>query len=355
VARSLIKGKARKQGLPPGTPVYVGEAKGGQPRITVFDYDETNVIEKQVENAEECFPFKDKPTVTWINVDGLHDTRLVHSLAEKFALHPLVHEDILQPDQRPKMEDLGEYLYIVLKMVRWGGQGDGTIIEQVSLILGPNFVISFQEQPGDVFDPIRDRIRSSKGRIRKMGADYLAYNLIDAIVDGYFVVLEHLGDRLEAIEDRVITHPTPETLKELYKLKREGLYFRRCVWPVRELIMGLERIETPLISESIGVYLRDAYDHTIQIIDTTETFRDMLSGLVETYLSSLSSRMNEVMKILTIIATIFIPLTFIVGVYGMNFKFMPELSWPWAYPAVLAIMLTVAVLMLLYFRRKRWL
>ena len=355
MAKKLIKGRMHKRGLPPGTPVYVGEPMPHRPRVTVIDYDEANFLEKQVENVEQCFPFKDKPSVTWINVDGLHDTQLIQALAEKFSLHPLVQEDILHTDQHPKVEDLGDYLYIVLKMFRWDDRAREGISEQVSLILGSNFVLSFQERPGDVFDPIRDRIRTGKGRIRKMAADYLAYSLLDAIIDGYFVVLERLGDGLEELEDEIITRPSPKTLKELYRLKREGLLFRKSVWPVREVINGLERTETALMSDAINVYLRDAYDHTIQIIDTTETFRDMLSGLVETYLSSLSNRMNEVMKVLTIIATIFIPLTFIAGVYGMNFKSMPELNWPWAYPIVLAIMFSVGVTMLVLFRRKKWL
>jgi len=355
MARKLTRGRSAKRGLPPGTPVYIGERKAQAVRVTLIDYDEAKAVEKQVDRVEECFPFKDKPTVTWINVDGLSDTKLIQSLSENFAVHPLVQEDILNTDQRPKVEDFEDFLYIVLKMLRWNDEANEIDIEQVSLILGPNFVISFQERPGDVFEAIRDRIRTSKGRIRKVGADYLAYSLIDAIVDGYFTILEKMGERIEALEEHVVTNPRPATLKDIHKQKRDALFLRKSVWPLREVVSGLQRAESPLVKKETGIYLRDVYDHTIQVIDTMETFRDMLAGMLDTYLSSLSNRMNEVMKVLTIIATIFIPLTFIAGVYGMNFEFMPELHKRWAYPAVLAVMLAVAVLMILYFRRKRWL
>jgi magnesium transporter len=226
--------------------------------------------------------------------------------------------------------------------------------EQVSLILGPNFVISFQEAGGDVFDPVRERIRTGKGRVRKMGPDYLAYSLIDAVVDNYFIILENLGERVEALEEKLISDPKRETLHALHVLKREMIYLRKSVWPLREVISGLERAESGLIKEPTGIFFRDVYDHTIQVIDTVETYRDMLSGMLDIYLSSISNRMNEVMKVLTIIATIFIPLTFIAGVYGMNFKFMPELEWRWGYFLIVGIMLAIGLVMVIYFRRKRW-
>ena len=257
--------------------------------------------------------------------------------------------------QRPKMEDFGDYLFIVLKMLHYDKEEDETKTEQVSLILSSNYVISFQESEGDVFDPIRERIRSDRGRIRKMGVDYLAYSLIDAIVDNYFMVLEKIGEKIEDIEDELVRNPTPEVLHTIHRLKRELIFLRKSVWPLREVISRLERWESPLIDKSIDIYLRDVYDHTIQVIDALETFRDMLSGMLDIYLSSLSNRMNEVMKVLTIIATIFIPLTFIAGIYGMNFKYMPELDSPWGYPLVYIVMLAVSAVMLVYFRRKRWL
>jgi magnesium transporter len=257
--------------------------------------------------------------------------------------------------QRPKMEDFNDYLFIVLKMLSYDEEENETQTEQVSLILSSKFVLSFQESEGDVFDPVRERIRSDRGRIRKMGVDYLAYSLIDAIVDNYFMVLEKIGERIEDIEDELVKNPTPEVLHTIHRLKRELIFLRKSVWPLREVISRLERWESPLIDKSIDIYLRDVYDHTIQVIDALETFRDMLSGMLDIYLSSLSNRMNEVMKVLTIIATIFIPLTLISGIYGMNFRYMPELESPWGYPLVYTVMLAVSAVMLIYFRRKKWL
>jgi magnesium transporter len=264
-------------------------------------------------------------------------------------------EDILNTDQRPKMEDFGSYIYIVLKMFYPAEPGTEFNTEQVSLILGPNYLISFQESEEDVFEAIRERIRNGKGRLRKLGADYLAHAVLDTIVDHYFVVLEKLGEREEDLEEVLTKNPTTRTLQAIHQLKREMIFLRKSVWPLREVISGLERAESPLIQASTGIYLRDIYDHTIQVIDNVETFRDMLSGMIDIYLSSISNRMNEIMKVLTIIATIFIPLTFIVGLYGMNFKYMPELEWPWGYPAVLLLMAAVSGFMLLYFKRKKWL
>ena len=348
------KSRAHKQGLPPGTPVYLGEEREGAVRITLIDYDETNVVETPIESADQCLPFKDKRSVTWINVDGVHDAAMIQTLAERLGLHPLVHEDILSTGQRPKVEDYEEYLYLVLKMIRWDGVRSEATFEQVSILLGRGLVVSFQERPGDVFEPVRQRIRSAKGRIRTMGADYLAHNLLDAIVDGYFVVLEQRGEQIEQLENEVISRPSPKTLGQIHRLKREGLLFRRAVWPVRELVAGLERTGSPLVGDALRPYLRDLYDHTVQVIDTSETFRDMLSGLLDTYLSSLSNRMNEVMKVLTVIATIFIPLTFIAGVYGMNFEAMPELHWRWGYATVLVTMAAVALGMAVYIKKKKW-
>jgi len=253
------------------------------------------------------------------------------------------------------MEDFVDYLFVVLKMLHYDEKEKAVRAEQVSLILGSNYVISFQETEGDVFDPIRERIRMERGRIRKMGADYLAYSLIDEIVDNYFLILEKLGEKIEDMEDALVTNPTPETLQAIHGLKREMIFLRKSVWPLREVISRLERWESPLIDKSIAIYLRDVYDHTIQVIDAIETFRDMLSGMLDIYLSSISNRMNEIMKVLTMIATIFIPLTLIAGIYGMNFKYMPELESPWGYPMIYLVMLVIGIIMVIYFRRKRWL
>jgi len=352
----LTKKRSKKAGLPPGTPVHIGEKRSERTKITILDYDETDFQEVEIKAVDECFPFKDKPTVTWINVEGIPQVEILERLGDCFGLHHLVLEDISTPDQRPKMEDHGDYIYTVLKMLYYNDKSNEVVTEQISLILSPNLVISFQEgKEGDVFGPIRERLRSGKGRIRKMGADYLAYALIDSIVDYYFIILEKLGEKIEFLEEELVTNPTPETVQTIHHLKREMIFLRKSVWPLREVINGLERGESSLIQESTRIYLRDVYDHTIQVIDAVETFRDMLSGMLDIYLSSISNRMNEIMKVLTIIATIFIPLTFIAGVYGMNFRYMPELERPWAYPLVLFFMLAVGLLMVFYFRKKRWL
>jgi len=349
------KKSRRKAGLPPGTLVHIGEKQVEKPRITVMDYDERTFQEKEVATVEECFEFKETSTVTWINVDGLHDVGIIEKLGNRFGLHPLIQEDILNTAERPKMEDYGNHIFLLLKVFVLSGRNHDEKIQQVSLVLGSTFVISFQEKESGVFDPVRDRIRKAKGRLRKLGPDYLAYALIDCIVDGYFGFLEKLSEEIEFLEDELVTDPKREILQKIHSLKREMIYIRKSVWPLREVVNGLERLETPLIKETTDVFLRDVYDHTIQVIDSVETLRDVLSGMLETYLSSVSNRMNEVMKVLTIIATIFIPLTFIAGVYGMNFKFMPELEWRGGYFVIVGVMVAVAFVMLIFFRKKKWL
>ena len=351
----IVKRRAKKVGLPPGTVVYVGEEKSGEVKTRIIDYDDAHFEEKEVKEVEECFPFKDKPTVTWINIDGVHRVDVVEKIGKHFDLHPLVLEDIVNTGQRPKMEDFLDYIFIVMRMLYYDEKTSETKAEQLSLVLGPNWVITFQENEGDVFDSIRERVRSDKGRIRKMGADYLVYALLDSVVDNYFMILEKIGENIEEIEDELVTNPSPETLQTIHNLKRQMIFLRKSVWPLREVISRLERWESPLIQKSTYIYLRDVYDHTIQVIDAIETFRDMFSGMLDIYLSSVSNRMNEVMKVLTIIVIIFIPLTLVAGLYGMNFKYMPELEWPWGYPLVLLFMFTIGVLMVVYFRRKRWL
>ena len=349
-----IRKRSKSEGLPPGTLIHTGERKIETAKITLIDYDKAEYHEREVENIEGCFPFNDKSSVTWININGVHDAEMIEKMGEHLKLHPLLLEDIMDTHQRPKMEDYGDYIFIVLKMLYHNVKKDELEIEQVSLILGSNYVISFQEREGDVFNPIRERIRKGKGKIRKMGASYLAYALMDAIIDHYFVILEGTGDKIEETEEKLIVNPMPETLQTIHNLKREMIFLRKSVWPLREVISGLERTESTLIEESIGIYLRDVYDHTIQVIDTIESFRDMISGMLDIYLSSISNKMNEVMKVLTIIATIFIPLTFIAGIYGMNF-YIPELELRWGYFAVLFVMAVVGVIMLFYFRKKKWL
>ena len=334
--------------------MFVGEKRSAKVKLSVINYDGVNFQEKEVNNVKEAVSFRSKSSVTWLNVDGVHQPEIIEQIGKIFSIHPLVLEDIANTGQRPKMEDFDGYIFVVLRMLRFDDEKNQTKAEQISIILGPDFVISFQEREGDVFDIIRERLRSNKGRIRKIGADYLAYSLIDAIVDNYFMILEKLGETIEDIEDKLVTDPKAETLQIIHDLKREMIFLRKSVWPLREVINRLERSESALIKKSTLVYLRDVYDHTIQVMDSVDTFRDTLSGMLDIYLSSVSNRMNEIMKVLTIIATIFIPLTFIAGVYGMNFRRMPELVQPWGYPAVLIVMLVIALIMLVYFRRKKW-
>jgi magnesium transporter len=350
----LTKERSRKAGLPPGTLIHIGERKAEQAKLTIIDYDEDQYQEREARSIEECFSFRDKPTVTWINIDGIHEIKILERLGDCYGFHDLVLEDILNTDHRPKVEDYGNYLYLVLKMLYFDNDTHEIASDQISLILGSNFVISFQEREGGVFETIRGRIRNGKGRARKMGADYLAYAIVDSVVDQYFIILEKLGEKIEALEEQLVTRPTPSTLQTIHELKREMLLLRKSVWPLREAIGSLERGESSLIRESTVIYLKDVYDHTIQVIDTIEIFRDMLSGMLDIYLSSMSNRMNEVMKVLTIIATLFMPLTFLAGIYGMNFRYMPELEQQWGYPAILLLMVGVAILMVVYFKRKKW-
>jgi len=344
---------AKKAGQPPGT-IHTDGAPSTEPvRITVIDYDDAHFTEKQVDQITECFPFRDTETVTWINVDGIHQVEVLEKLGNCFGLHPLVQEDILNTDQRPKMEDLESYIYLNMKMLSFIDAEKDVKVEHVSMLIGPTFLISFQEDVGDIFDPVRERIRKD-GRIRKFGPDYLAYALIDGIVDNYFVVMEKLEERVEELEEELVLHPSQESLSRISQLKKDMIFLRKSVWPLREVINNLEHSESPLIKETTAIYLRDVYDHTIQVIDTLETLRDMVSGMLDIYLSGISYRMNEIMKVLTLIATIFIPLTFVAGVYGMNFRYMPELGWEYGYFTVWVVMIGMVVLMLFYFRKKQW-
>ena len=351
----LIEKTSRKVGLPPGTLVHVGEKKSDEVKITIIDYDEAQFQEKEAKTIEECLPFKETPTVTWINIDGIHRMEVIEGIGKAFSLHPLLMEDVVNTEQRPKMEDFDDYVFVVLKMLSYDEKNNEIKAEQISLVLGTNLVISFQEGEGDIFGPIRERIRNGRGRIRKMGADYLAYALIDAVVDSYFIMLDKLEEKMEDIEEELLVNLGPETLNAIHVLRRKMIFLRNQVWPLREVVAGLEKAESPLIHESTVIYLSDVYDHTIQVIETIEKFRDMLTGTVDIYLSMTSNKMNEVMKLLAIIATIFMPLTFIVGIYGMNFKYMPELEWYWGYPLILFVMVAISILMLVYFRRKKWL
>ena len=353
--QKMMKRHSKKAGLPPGTLLHVGEQRVESATISVIDYNEAAVNERIVATPSDCRQYLTRDSVTWINVTGLHDMALLERTGEVFSIHPLILEDVTNTGQRPKLEDHGDYIFLVVKML-YRGQDNGEIVaEQVSFILGTNYVLSFQEIEGDVFDMIRERIRNAKGRIRKMGCDYLAYSLLDAIVDNYFVVLEDLGDKIESVQEKAVTRPDPETLQQIHRLKHEMVFMRKNLWPLRELVGDLEQSETNLVGDPLRPYLRDVYGHTLQVIDNVEILRDTLSGSLDTYITMVSNRMNEVMKVLTVIATIFIPLTFIAGVYGMYFAHMPELKWRFGYAGVWGVMLLVGIGMVLFFRRKEWL
>lgn len=354
--RTKVGKRFHKPGTAPGT-LRAPEKRTTQVRVTVMDYGPDRLVEKTVSRVEELFPYRDSPSVTWINVEGLHDVAFLEALGKHFGFHPLALEDILNCGQRPKIEDYGKYHFLVMKSLLYA---ETLETEQISFFLGGNYVITFQEIPGDSFEAVRERIRRGKGMIRNAGSDYLAYALIDALVDEFFPVLEKYGEQIEDLEAALLEKPTPETIQEIHRIKRELLMVRRAAWPERDVINSMQREESDVIRPETQVFLRDCYDHTIQVIDMIETYRELASGMLDVYLSSVSNRMNEIMKVLTIISTIFIPLNFIAGIYGMNFNTersplnMPELDWYYGYLFALALMLTVAALLVLYFRKRRW-
>jgi magnesium transporter len=353
--RKFLKKRSVKAGMPPGSLVHIGEIPAQAVSIELIGYGPETFEEQRFKTVDDCLPNLERPGITWVNVEGVHDVDIIRHLGERFALHPLVLEDIVNTGQRPKIEDYDSYLFIVLRMLKPTGGGEFTS-EQLSMILGDNYLFTFQEGlQGDVFDTVRERLRSGKGKGRGMGADYLAYALIDAIVDNYFSVLEDLGERIVNLEEDLTLAPDTTTLHEINDIKKEIIFLRKAVWPLREAVSFLERGDSHLLSPSTRLYFRDVYDHTVQVIDTVETYRDLLSGMLDLYLSSISNRINEVMKFLTVIGTIFMPLTFLVGVYGMNFKHMPELEWHLGYFILWGLMIGLSIAMIIYFRRKRWL
>jgi len=341
--------------MSPGTLVHVGEQRLDKARISVMNYDQDRLEEKELKRIEDSFAYKDTPPVTWINIDGLHDIELIEKVGTHFNIHPLTLEDIVHTGQRPKVEDFEDYIYLVFKMLKFDETRNHVASEQVSLILGSHYLISLQETVGDVFNSVRERIRKGRVHIRKSGPDYLAYALVDAVVDNYFLILEKIGEKIEQFEERVHSESTPEILQNIHDLKREIIYFRKQVWPMREVLNTWKKTESALVQEADKLFIGDVYDHTIQVIDTIESFRDIISGMMDLYLSAVSNRMNEVMKVLTIMATIFIPLTFVAGIYGMNFKYMPELEWKWSYLILWILLIIIFSGMIFYFKRKKWL
>ena len=345
-----------KKGLPPGTVKYVGREQSKAVTLEVIHIGADGVRQSKPANPEACAAFVDTPGLTWINLDGLHDPDWLTRLGDIFHLHPLVLEDIAHTGQRPKLDELDGALFVVLKMLRYNEEERIIEDEQVSFVLTKNTLLTFQEKSGgDVFDEVRRRLLAGNGKLAKSGPDYLMYALIDAVVDNYFVVLERMGEDIEEVEEALLESPTPDELETIHGLRREALFLRRFIWPLREVLARLDKGGTPLIKDTTLVYLRDLYDHTIQVMDTVETFRDMLSGMLDLYLSNVSLKLNETMKVLTMISTIFIPLSFLASLYGMNFRHMPELETAYGYYVVLGVMACSVTGMVLFFRRKGWL
>jgi magnesium transporter len=349
------KKKKKKVGHPPGTLIYTGDKEKEKTKIKITDYNEESYDFQEMREIEKNFAKIEKSVIRWINIHGLAEVKIIEEIGRQFNLHPLVLEDILSPNQRPKLEDYGNYFFVVMKELVWNKEENEFDFEQISLVLGENYVISFQERETNLFNPIYERIQVPKGRVRLMKADYLFYVLLDIIIDNYFIVLEKLGEEIENMEDNLIKNPEPETLQLVYRLKRSALELRKSIWPIREVINKLQREQSKLISDELQIYLRDIYDHIFRISDLLENYRDIIFGMLDMYLSSVSNRMNDIMKVLTIISTVFIPLSFLAGFYGMNFRYMPEFSQPFAYPILILVMIILAFIMVYYFKRKRWL
>lgn len=341
--------------MPPGRLVYIGKEKPETPaHVTVIDYDEVNFTERKINKIEDCFPYKNTNTSTWINIDGLQHTEIVEQIGKAYDVHPLFLEDIVNTHQRPKLEEGKENVFIVFKMLEYNEQTKSVDVEQVSLILGKNFVLSFQENMGDIFESVRTRLRSPDSRIRKFGSDYLIYALMDKVIDNYFLIMEQMGEEVEELEGKAEKIQSSQFVQQISHLKREVMILRRTIWPLREVINTLLRGELKQIKPETLLFYRDLYDHTVQVMDTIETYRDSLSSSLDVNFSLVNLKMNDVIKVLTIISTIFIPLTFIVGIYGMNFHYMPELTWRYGYFIIMFLMVIVAVGMIFYFKKKRW-
>ena len=328
---------SEKYGMSPGSLVHVGNVLEAESRMSIIDYSNENLDEQSIKSVNEILPYIDKETVTWLNVEGLNDVEHIESIGSILNIHPLVLEDILNTHQRPKFEEYDHYLYIVLKKLTLGNEKFSVSYEQISILVLDNFVVTFTEKSGDLFEPLKQRLMNSKGRLRNMGSDYLTYAILDTIVDRIFVLLDVLDETIESIEEELLTNLTSATLAIIQQLKRDLIYIRNSISPLRELLAAILRSDSPIIEERTNIYFRDVYDHALRITESTESYRDMLSGLLDIYMSSVSNKMNEVMKVLTVFAAIFIPLTFIAGIYGMNFEYMPELKWKWAYPHCLGV------------------
>ncbi|WP_220463437.1 magnesium/cobalt transporter CorA, partial [Nitrosopumilus sp. b1] len=341
-------------GLQPGALVHVGEKLVEEVSFQQIEYDKDNFIKKDFDKVEDCLNTLDNPLVSWTNITGIHDSDVIKKIGDYYKLHVLIQADIMNTELRPKIDNQNDHIFLIIKLPHVLPNGK-LFMEQISLIVGKNFVISFQETKDDVFDPIRDRIEKSIGTIRQRGSDYLAYAIVDAIIDHYYVILESIGAQSEDLEEELMANPGPKTLQTIHLLKREMVILRKSIWPMREVIDGFERMESDLIDSRTKRYLRDVYSHTVQVMDNIEGLRDMVGGMLDTYLSSVGNKMNEIMKTLTIIASIFIPITFIAGLYGTNFVYVPELTWEGSYFAMLGVMAVVVIIMVAWFRKKEWL
>jgi len=347
---------SKKSGLPPGSLVHVGEILGAETRMSIINYSRNNFEEKIIQSVDNILEYKDSDSITWVIVEGLANVDIVERIGVMFDIHQLVLEDILNTHQRPKFEEYDDYLYIVLKCLLPDSDTFSVSYEQISLLVLNDFVFMFKEKQDDIFQSVQQRIRTSKSRLREQGADYLAYAILDHVVDQCFILIDSLDEAVTSLEDRLLeSDPTKDMLNQIQRLKREIISIRRHVSPIRELLAGMLRSESELINEKTHIYLRDVSDHTIRVIESIESYRDILTGLLDIYISSVSNKMNEIMKVLTVFASIFIPLTFLVGIYGMNFKYMPELEWKWAYPSLWVVFIVVPIVLLVYFKRKKWL
>ncbi|MCW8860530.1 MAG: magnesium/cobalt transporter CorA, partial [Deltaproteobacteria bacterium] len=351
----FLKKKEAIIGQVPGALVFVGEQKVAEATIRVIDYDQKQLSEKELHDISEGLTYKDSSTVTWININGLHDLDLISEIGKGFGLHALVLEDIVNTGQRPRMEEYDNYLFFALKMMRYDPAAGKIRSEQLTMVLGKTFLLTFQEQPGDVFEPVRERIRKQKGRIRKVGIDYLAYALLDTVVDNYLFIIERLGEEVEDIENEILDNPTHDILFKINAYKREMNYLRKTIRPVREFILQLSRVDSDLIQSPTLPFFKDLLDLSNQAVDAIDSYREMLSDHLNIYDSRISNRLNEIMKVLTIFSAIFIPLTFIAGIYGTNFENVPELHFRYSYFIMWGVMVTVALFMLRFFRSKKWL
>ncbi|MDG1477661.1 MAG: magnesium/cobalt transporter CorA [Vicingaceae bacterium] len=353
--KTSVVRNSQKSGLPPGALIHIGNKKTEQIKLSKFTYNENDFEEIVFKSSKNIETSINNDIVTWINLDGIHNTKVIENIGQYFNLHGLLLEDILNTNHRPKAEYFEDHMIFSLKMLGVNETGDNIISEQVSIVLGKNYLISFQEQEGDLFEPIRDRIRTKKGKIRLKKSDYLFYALTDTIVDNYYLIIENFSERVEKLEEKVLTSPDENTLREIQELKKQLSTLRKAVYPLREAVSTILKDEEDFFHNDNSIYLRDVYDHIIHILDSLESQRDVVAGLKDLYMSELSNRMNSTMKVLTIIATIFIPLTFIAGIYGMNFDHMPELHYRWGYPAIWALMILITIGMIIYFKKKKWL